>query len=128
MIRKALNYKLVRYALTGGLATAVHITIAYCYIYFINNALFIANILGFIVAFIFSYLLQSLFVFKHTLTLMKAIKFFSVQFSSLLISILSSDYLPLENSYFKTIIVVLLLPLFTYIIHKFWTFKENSSS
>jgi len=125
MIRKALNYKLIRYALTGGIATALHITIAYLYIYFIDNSLFISNLLGFSVAFIFSYLLQSLFVFKHAIKLIKALKFFSVQFGSLLLSILISYYVPLENSYLKTLIILLLLPLITYVVHKFWTFQEH---
>jgi len=125
MIRKAFNNKLIRYALTGGIATTLHVTIAYLYIYFIDNALFISNLLGFSVAFIFSYLLQSLFVFKHAIKLIKALKFFSVQFGSLLLSILISYYVPLENSYLKTLIILLLLPLITYGVHKFWTFQEH---
>ena len=125
MIRKAFNNKLIRYALTGGIATTLHVTIAYLYIYFIDNALFISNLLGFSVAFIFSYLLQSLFVFKHAIKLIKALKFFSVQFGSLLLSILISYYVPLENSYLKTLIILLLLPLITYVFHKFWTFQEH---
>ena len=125
MIRKAFNNKLIRYALTGGIATTLHVTIAYLYIYFIDNSLFISNLLGFSVAFIFSYLLQSLFVFKHAIKLIKALKFFSVQFGSLLLSILISYYVPLENSYIKTLIILLLLPLITYVVHKFWTFQEH---
>ena len=125
MIQRALEYKIIRYGLTGGIATAIHITIAYLYIYFIDTSLFISNILGFSIAFIFSYLVQSLFVFKHAINLIKAFKYFVVQFSSLLASILISHYIPLENSYIKTLIVVLILPLITYVVHKFWTFQEH---
>ena len=125
MIQKVLQYKLIRYGLTGGVATAIHLGIAYLYIYFIDASLFVSNVLGFLVAFIFSYLVQSLFVFKHAIKLIKAFKFFIVQFISLLISITFSSYIPLENSYLQTIIVILVLPLITYLIHKFWTFKEQ---
>jgi len=125
MIQKALEYKIIRYGLTGGISTAIHISIAYLYIYFIDASLFISNVLGFSVAFVFSYLVQSMFVFKHAINLTKAFKYFIVQFGSLLMSILISHYVPLENSYVKTLIVVLILPLITYVVHKFWTFKEH---
>jgi len=127
MIQKALEYKIIRYGLTGGVATAIHIAIAYLYIYFIDASLFSSNVLGFSVAFVFSYLVQSLFVFKHAIKLIKALKYFTVQFGSLLVSIFISHYIPLENSYVKTLIVVLILPLITYVVHKFWTFKEHQT-
>ena len=125
MIQKALQFKLIRYALTGGVATAIHLLVAYGYLYYIDDALFWANTLGFLLAFLFSYSVQSIFVFKHAIKLAKALKFFLVQFTSLLISISFSSYVPLENSYLQTIVVILVLPLITYLIHKFWTFKEH---
>ncbi len=125
MIQRALEYKIIRYALTGGMATAIHISIAYLYIYFVDTSLFVSNVLGFSIAFVFSYLVQSIFVFKHAVNLMKAFKFFVVQFSSLLASIGISHYVPLENSYIKTLIVVLFLPVITYVVHKFWTFQDH---
>jgi putative flippase GtrA len=128
MIQKALEYKIIRYGLTGGVSTAIHISIAYLYIYFIDTSLFISNVLGFSVAFVFSYLVQSIFVFKHAINFLKAFKYFLVQFGSLLTSILISHYIPLDNNYIKTLIVVLVLPVITYIIHKFWTFKESPDS
>ena len=124
MIQRALEYKIIRYALTGGVATSIHISIAYLYIYFIDTSLFTSNILGFSVAFIFSYLVQSIFVFKHAIKLIKALKYFVVQFSSLIAAILISHYVPLDNNYIKTLIVILVLPLITYVIHKLWTFQE----
>ena len=127
MIQKALEYKIIRYGLTGGVATAIHIGIAYLYIYFIEASLFISNVLGFSIAFIFSYFIQSLFVFKHAINIKKAFKYFIVQFSSLLASISISHYIPLDNSYVKTLMVVLILPLITYVVHKFWTFKEHQN-
>ena len=125
MVQKALQYKIIRYGLTGGISTVIHISIAYLYIYFFDSSLFISNTLGFMVAFVFSYLVQSIYVFKDTIRLSKAIKYFIVQFSALLTAIFISEYLPLENSYIKTILVILILPLITYVIHKFWTFNDQ---
>ena len=125
MIQKALQYKLIRYALTGGISTTIHIGIAYLYIYFIDDSVWVSNTLGFSIAFLFSYTVQSLYVFKHAIAFKKAFKYFLVQFGSLLSAVLVSNYLPIENSYLKTLVVVLILPLITYIIHKFWTFKER---
>ena len=127
MLQKALQCKIIRYGLTGGISTAIHITVAYLYLYFVDTSLFVSNTLGFMVAFVFSYLVQSLYVFKHAIGLSKALKYFIVQFASLLAAIFISDYLPLENSYIKTILVILILPLITYVVHKFWTFKEAKS-
>ena len=126
MIQKMLQYKLIRYALTGGIATGIHVSVAYSYIYFIDSSIFFSNVLGFVVAFFFSYTIQSIYVFKHSINLNKAFKYFSVQFSALLAAILVSNYIPIDNSYLKTVIVVLVLPLITYIIHKFWTFQEHN--
>ena len=53
----------------------------------------------------------------------KAIKYFVVQFSALVVAIFSSELLSAYNSYLKTFVIALLLPLITFIIHKLWTFR-----
>lgn len=113
----------MRYGFIGGISTLIHISIASLYIYFINNSLFISNIIGFLVAYIFSYTIQSKFVFEHKVNLNKATKYFLVQIGALILAIFLSDILDGFNSYIKSIIVALLLPLVTFFIHKFWTFK-----
>ncbi len=123
-ILKYLNHKIVRYAIVGGFSTLIHIIVAYVYIYTVNNSIFISNIVGFLSAFSFSYLVQSKLVFKHSISYIKAFKYFIVQFISLLIAIFISDYAPFENSYLKVILVVILLPLITYLMHNIWTFSE----
>lgn len=123
MIAYLLQHKLVRYAFIGGVSTLIHIAGASLYIYFINSSLLQSNIVGFLLAYTFSYTIQSKLVFESKLSQAKAIKYFLVQVVALLIAIFVSDILDGYNSYIKTIIVALLLPLVTFFVHKFWTFK-----
>jgi len=117
------SYKIVRYGFIGGISTFIHISIASLFIYFISNSLFLSNITGFLVAYIFSYTVQSKFVFDNKISIEKATKYFLVQIGALIIAILLSDILNEFNSYIKSIIVAFLLPLVTFFIHKFWTFR-----
>jgi putative flippase GtrA len=120
------SHKLIRYALIGGISTLIHISIASLYIFFIYDSLFQSNIIGFLVAYIFSYTIQSKFVFEREISRDRAIKYFLVQVGALVVAILLSDILDGFNSYIKSIIVALLLPLVTFFIHKFWTFKGEN--
>lgn len=128
-ILKPLEYKIVRYILVGGVSTFIHISFAYIYIYLVNSSsVFISNIIGFFSAFGFSYIVQSKLVYKRAISYMKAFKYFIVQFLSLLMVIVISDHLFVENSYIKVLLVVVLLPLLTYITHNIWTFSESTST
>ena len=125
MINYIFSHKIVRYGFIGGISTLIHISTASLFIYFISNSLFLSNITGFLVAYIFSYTIQSKFVFENKISLEKAIKYFLVQIGALIIAILLSDILNEFNSYIKSIIVAFLLPLVTFFIHKFWTFRVS---
>lgn len=124
-IKKLLSYKLIRYVLVGGVSTFIHIFIASMYIYFVSNSVLQSNVTGFLLAYIFSYTVQSKLVFEHAVSMEKAIKYFIVQFGALLLAIVISNLFDSYNSYIRTLIVVVLLPIITFMIHKFWTFKEE---
>ncbi|PKF51304.1 GtrA family protein [Enterovibrio nigricans] len=121
---KLLNVRIVRFALTGGLATLMHVVAAFAMIHFFMTPVFVANVIGFACAFFLSYFLQSTFVFKQHLSLNNAFRFFTVQFSALVISQLISEIFQGSSPYLRVLIVVFLIPLVTYIIHKIWTFSE----
>jgi putative flippase GtrA len=118
------SYRIVRYGLIGGISTLIHIGMAALFIYAIYDSLFWANVTGFLLAYVFSYLMQSLYVFGHEIAPLKAFKYFIVQFGSLMTSILISYLFTGYNNYIKTILVVIFMPIVTFVIHKFWTFKE----
>ncbi|MDO9206842.1 MAG: GtrA family protein [Sulfuricurvum sp.] len=125
MVSKLYHNKLLRYALIGGFSTLIHLSIAFLWLFGVNQSLFIANVAGFTLAFVFSYTVQSRYVFLHPLSYSKALHYFIVQFGALLVSLILSNALIGLNSYVKTLIVVILLPLITFVIHKFWTFRQH---
>ncbi|MEZ8141245.1 polysaccharide synthesis protein GtrA [Enterovibrio norvegicus FF-162] len=127
-VEKLLTYRLIRFGLTGGLASLTHIIIAFTLLLFFATNVFIANLIGFVCAFGLSYLMQSLFVFKKSLSLKNATRFFIVQFSALLIAQLISELFSETNSYLRVLLVVFMIPMVTYVIHRFWTYKETPPS
>lgn len=115
--------QLIKYSFVGVFATLIHILVASAYLYFMDAHLIFANVLGFCLAFIFSYTLQSVYVFEHALARTQLLKYLSVQLCALFLALVSSSYTPLENLYLKTLLICILLPLITFCIHKFWTFN-----
>lgn len=118
-----MNTKILKYFFLGGISTLIHLLIAFLYIFYINDTLFIANVVGFLFAYIFSYIMQSILVFKNSLGKIKALKYFIVQSLALIVSVSIADILSDYSSYIKIIFTILMMPLVTYTIHKFWTFK-----
>ncbi|OEE68782.1 polysaccharide synthesis protein GtrA [Enterovibrio norvegicus FF-33] len=125
---KFLAHRVARFGLTGGLASLTHISVAFAMLHFSASSVFAANLIGFACAFSLSYLMQSLFVFKKSLSLKNATRFFIVQFSALLISQLISESLSDTNNYLRVMLVVFMIPMVTYVIHRFWTYKETPPS
>jgi len=124
---KLSNFQIVKYGLVGVISTIIHLSISFSYLYFIDKNVLLANIIAFSVAFIFSYTVQSIVVFKHKLQVSKVLKYFLVQFTSLLIAFFLSDVLVLKNSYIQTLVITFLLPIITFFTHKLWTFKETTN-
>lgn len=125
LLNNLLENNLFRYIIIGGFSTFIHISVAFLFIKFIQNSIFLSNLSGFLVAFFFSYLMQSTFVFNHKINIKKASKYFVVQLLSLVISISIIQLIDFQNSYIKTILIVIILPFITYLAHKFWTFSEK---
>ncbi|GAB1264205.1 GtrA family protein [Aurantivibrio infirmus] len=122
-----LFYQLIRYGLVGGVSTLIHIAVAISYLRFVDDSNIWSNVAGFLVAYCFSYTVQSLLVFRSKLTIGKAFRFFSVQVVALSIAILLSALVVNAHPYIKVVITAFLLPLLAFIIHKLWTFKKTES-
>jgi len=116
--------QLAKYGFFGVLATLIHLFTAWAVIYFFTASVFSANLVAFVTAFGFSYIFQTLYVFNSSFHFVKFIKFFSVQFGSFLLAYLLSDVFPVPNGYLHTLLIVAIMPIVTFTIHKFWTFKE----
>jgi putative flippase GtrA len=117
-------FQLIKYGFFGILATLIHLFTAWAVIYFFNASLFLANLIAFLTAFGFSYIFQTLYVFGTHFHLYKFLKFFVVQFATFLFAFISSNIITISNSYLHTLLIVAIMPLVTFTIHKFWTFKE----
>ena len=123
MNTKAFILQLTKYGIFGVIATLIHLFTAWALIYFLDTTVFISNIVAFFVAFTFSYVFQTLYVFKTLFHFSKLLKFFTVQFGTFLFSYMLSDTISIQNSYLHTLLIVAIMPLITFVIHKFWTFK-----
>jgi putative flippase GtrA len=121
---KPLHFQILKYAIFGIFSTLIHLSIAFASIYFLEASVVVSNLLGFLSAFTFSYLGQSKYVFNSSLSFKHASKYFLVQFFSLIVSLLFTLFLVDINSYIKTLIVIFLLPIITFILHKVWTFRQ----
>jgi putative flippase GtrA len=117
--------KFVRYGIIGAISTGIHVTAAFAFIYFINKSLFLSNLFGFSWAYLFSYISQSKFVFESRISLEKALKYLFVQLFALLLSIELSNVADDFNIYLKVLLVVIILPIITFFIHKIWTFAKH---
>ena len=121
---KAHILQLAKYGFFGVIATLVHLLTAWAIIYFFSASVFIANTFAFFTAFIFSYIFQTLYVFNTHFHIKRFMKFFLVQYGTFLASYLLSDVFVIQNGYLHTLLIVAIMPLITFVIHKFWTFKE----
>lgn len=124
MIKK-FSLKLLKYGILGIIATLIHMLLAFALLHFYNVHLFASNFFGFLVAFLFSYTMQSLYVFEHQLHPKKALRYFLVQLSALLIAYFFSLLFEAANPYIKTLVIIFILPLVTFLIHHFWTFNTQ---
>ncbi|MGF1751224.1 GtrA family protein [Vibrio cionasavignyae] len=126
LLDRLLQYRIVRFALTGGMATAIHLVVAFSFLHLIQDNVLFANIAGFSLAFIFSYFAQTLIVFKNKVNWGNALRFFMVQFGALLVSQGISELFSDLNSYVRVVMVVVILPIVTYVVHKVWTFSDKT--
>lgn len=115
--------RLVGYGLVGGVSTSIHVACAYLLIGLFGASLIVSNFVGFLSAYLFSYLAQSRLVFAQAISYRKAAKYFLVQVLSLSIALCLAPFINGYSIYWKTVVIALLLPLITYVIHSIWTFR-----
>ena len=115
--------QIIKYGLLGVIATLIHLLSAWVIIYLFASTVFISNTVAFFIAFSFSYVAQTLYVFNSQFHILKFVKFFAVQFGTFIFSFLISNIIVIQSSYLHTLLIVAIMPLITFTIHKFWTFK-----
>ncbi|WP_411993330.1 GtrA family protein [Agarivorans sp. DSG3-1] len=128
LISKLLTLRIVRYGLAGGVATLLHFMLALLVLSIWPLAFIVANFVGFSVAFVFSYLVQTRWVFQKDIDINNALRFFVVQSGALCLSIWLSSLLTDYPNIVKVMLVIILLPAITFIVHRFWTFARAEAS
>lgn len=125
MFAPCFRIKLVRYGVVGLVSTGIHVMVASLFIRFISPSLLLSNLIGFFVAYHFSYYFQSKWVFKSHISLVKSLRYLVVQLSSLLMAVLFSHMVGDFSLYLKVVFTAVMLPLLTFIVHRAWTFADQ---
>jgi putative flippase GtrA len=122
---RTIKREIVLYLISGAVATITFILLSYLVLYFLFQDIFIANLIAFCCTFFLSYFLQSTYVFQKKKNTYNLGKFFVIQLIALILAITTTEYLASYNEYVKILIIAIIFPFFTFLIHKFWTFKEK---
>ena len=117
------NIQFFRYVMVGGLATLIHLLVAYMYLYYVEYSLFLSNTIAFFVAFAYSYSYQTLYVFRRKISLINLAKYLIVQLIIIATTMLIIDNISIYNYYIKTVFVLIIITPTSFLLHKFWTFK-----
>lgn len=117
-------WQLNRFALVGLLATAVHLSVVRLYFFQIAHpSEYIANILGFSIAFLVSYFGHCHFTFAQKGSFFKflAVSLFGFLINNLiLVTLLQTAHV---KGWVAVTISTLCVPIITFILSKFWVFK-----
>ena len=117
------NIQFFRYVMVGGLATLIHLLVAYMYLYYVEYSLFLSNTIAFFVAFAYSYSYQTLYVFRRKISLINLAKYLIVQLIMITAAMLIIDNISIYNYYIKTVFVLIIITPTSFLLHKFWTFN-----
>jgi putative flippase GtrA len=115
----------LRFALSGLLATGLHVCIATVFIKAVLPAPSVANGVAFMGATVFSYLVNTIWSFSSPLHGKNLMRFCAVAFIGLALSMTISgtaQYYGLHYLY-GIALVVCIVPPVTFFLHSYWTYK-----
>ena len=115
----------VRFALSGLLVTGLHTIVAVAFIQIVSPTPALANGVAFLVATVFSYLINTTWSFSVTLHGKNLFRFICVSFIGLFLAMSISgaaQYYGLHYLY-GILLVVCIVPAVTFLLHSFWTYR-----
>lgn len=115
--------RLLRFVIVGGIATCVHLSVAWLVFNWVTRDSTIANIAAFIVANIVSFLLQTLWSFSSKPTVARFVRFGAVSTVGFATAAVVPTIFGRQHLWAPTIIVVCCIPVFSYIAHARWTYR-----
>lgn len=124
---KSLLWRLSKFGLVGMVATCIHICIATSLSVFFLASQVVANCSAFSLATIFSYTAHTKWSFASNISRKSLLRFMAVTgFCFLLTALISwiSEHLGFSFKIGITM-VILIVPCFSYLLHRFWTYKHS---
>ena len=117
--------EIITFSVIGVSNVAVYLLLVSFFIYLTEFNLSIVNGLAYLFSAVYSFCLNTIFTFKKAFKIMRLVKFL---IASLLLSLIASAItafiLFLEFQYWVSLMVVIFgLPLLSFFIHKYWSFK-----
>lgn len=121
------RWRLLRFASVGGLSTCIHIAVVYGSIWQWSASPPLANGLAFLVATLFSYGVNASWTFSARPSASGLRRFVVVALCGLLLSLGLSHVAMVSGlpTWGGIALVVMLVPLFTYVMHAKWTFSSR---
>ncbi|MBB3006210.1 GtrA family protein [Cupriavidus alkaliphilus] len=116
--------KLVRFGISGGIATAVHFSVAWMVFSFLTPRVDVANGIAFVVANVFSYVLHTLWSFSSSMSPQQFMRFMLVSLAGLLISTGLPTLLGAGRFWLSTGAVLVAVPACSFLLHNFWTYRR----
>jgi len=124
-LMKLTNMPFFRFGVIGVLNTIIHGSILSLLVGFLSFNVIASNLMAFIVANVFSFLLNSFFTFKTKATLLLYYRFLLSSLLSLALTLFIS-YISFSLGFSYLIgfgFIVILVPVFSFFIMKAWAFK-----
>lgn len=124
-MKRLLAFPLFRFAVTGVMNTALHYAVAMSFLRLVWDSPAVANGLAFIVATVFSCVMNTLWSFSRTLSAAVFRRFGLVSCLGCLLSSLVAglaDHLGLSDQLGILCVVLCVTPI-TYLLHRNWTYR-----
>ena len=119
-----------RFALSGTVATGLHVAVATGLIVLLLTAPPVANAVAFVLASAFSYLINTLWSFSSTPSWRTLFRFILVLLVGSLVAFTASSIAQYYGFHYVVgfVLVVITAPPLTFLLHKVWTYSEPRSS
>lgn len=114
-----------RFAISGLLVTSLHVLVATCFINFVLAVPSLANGVAFVVATVFSYMVNTLWSFSSPLHRRNLLRFVLVSLVGLFLAVAVSGYAQYYNLHYIYgigLVVCTVTPV-TFLLHGFWTYR-----
>lgn len=117
--------RLVRFGVSGVIATGIHVAVATPLIYLVHASQVSANGIAFVIANIGSYLLNTLWSFDARLTRDSYLRFLAVSLLGLLLTLMiSAGAQAVDANYWLGLVAILsVVPAVTFALHRCWTYR-----